>query len=75
MKLEYDQALSAGMKIIFIDEAIFSSTTSLKRSWSQLNMSIEIPDVRTKIKTYAVIAGISTDLGLESYMIREQSFN
>ena len=34
IKLEYDQARSAGMKIIFIDEAIFSSTTSLKRSWS-----------------------------------------
>jgi hypothetical protein len=34
MKLEYNQARSAGMKIIFIDEAIFSSTTSLKRSWS-----------------------------------------
>ena len=75
MKDQYIEAKSQGLKIIFIDEAIFSPATALQRSWSNKKISIEIKDQRSKIKTQALIAGISEDLGLESYMIKSRSFN
>ena len=51
MKHELTEAIARGAKIIFIDEAIFSPSTVLKRSWSARNSSIEIKDMRKKVKT------------------------
>ena len=51
MKHELTEAIARGAKIIFIDEAIFSLSTVLKRSWSAPNSSIEIKDMRKKVKT------------------------
>ena len=60
-------------KIIFVDEAIFSPATMLKRTWSLPNDNVKIVDMRDKVKTQAIIAGISMDKGLESYLIVERS--
>jgi hypothetical protein len=66
-------AIDRGAKLIFLDEAVFSPATVLKRSWSALNSNIEIKDLRKKVKTQACIAGISTTVGLESYLIKPRA--
>ena len=51
MRSEVVDAINSGARIIFVDEAVFSPATMLKRSWSNKNSSIRIKDVRNKIKT------------------------
>ena len=51
MKEEYESALSSGAKVIFVDEAVFSPQTMLDRSWSARNDSINVEDLRYKMKT------------------------
>ena len=75
MKEQYESAVSSGAKVIFMDEAVFSPNTMLLRSWAPRNRSIEVEDLRHRLTTQAVIAGISVEQGLESYMIKERSFN
>jgi hypothetical protein len=45
----------------------------LKKTWSHKNDNIKILDMRNKVKTKAVIAGISVDRGLESYLVKDKS--
>ena len=51
--------LEEKIKIIYVDEAIFSPQTRLARSWSSGYSNILMPDNRDKLVTQAVIAGIS----------------
>ena len=75
MKEQYESAVSSGAKVIFLDEAVFSPNTMLLRSWAPRNRSIEVEDLRHRLTTQAVIAGISVEQRLESYMIKKRSFN
>ena len=61
MKTSLLDALSNGSKIIFIDETIFSNKTMIKKSWSSIGSNTSIVDQRSKIKTMAMIGGISLD--------------
>ena len=58
------------VKIIFVDEAIFSPATRLTRSWSAKLSNTQTQDIRDQIKTHAVVAGISQEAGLEDYLVR-----
>ena len=73
MKEQMTAELNRNSKIIFLDEAVFSANTMLKKTWSLNNDNIKIVDMRKKVKTSAVIAGISLDKGLESYLIQNRS--
>lgn len=75
MKSHYQRAVREGALVLFVDEAVFSPNTMLLRSWAATNESIEVQDLRKRLKTEAIIAAISQERGLESYMIRERSFN
>ena len=75
MKSEVTQALYDQVKIVFVDEAIFSPQTSLAKSWSAKGTNIEQLDMRHKIKTTAYVAGISEECGLETYLLEPQSIN
>lgn len=69
MKHQYLHELQQGSKIIFLDEAIFSASTMLTKSWCNAKNNIMLPDRRARLKPYALIAGISADAGLEcSYL-------
>jgi DDE superfamily endonuclease len=57
------------VKIIHADEAMFTFNTFVKRSWSTAYNSVKVTDQKITVKTMAVIAGISEDVGLETYMI------
>ena len=45
----------------------------LKWTWSLPNDNVKVTDLRKKVKTQAIVAGISTDKGLESFLIKERS--
>jgi hypothetical protein len=47
----------------------------LQKSWAAPNHSINVEDLRTHLKTHALLAAISDDLGLECYMIKPKSIN
>jgi hypothetical protein len=70
-----NHCLEEKIKIIYVDEAIFSPQTRLARSWSSEYSNIHMPDNRDKLVTQAVIAGISQEEGLEAYLIKEHSID
>jgi hypothetical protein len=51
MRAKYEEALSQGARVIFVDEAVFSPNTMLLRSWAAPYQSIEVEDIRNKLKT------------------------
>ena len=62
-------AVNSKLKIIFVDEVIFSPQTILERQWSSKRNNIRQLDIRNQLTTEAVVAGISDDYGLEAYLI------
>ena len=73
MVCQVKDAIDRGVKIIFVDEAIFSPKTRMARTWSASRSNVMTPDIRNRLKTQAVVAGISLECGLEAYMIKELS--
>jgi len=71
MKEEVEKAKEKGKKIIYIDEVVFSPATLMKFAWSGMN--IEVADKRQYVKTYALLAGISEEAGVEGFIIRRKS--
>ena len=61
------------MKVIFLDEAIFTYNTFYKRAWSSAYSNIKVQEKALKIKTFAMISGISEDGALEAYAVHAKS--
>ena len=47
------------IKVIFVDECIFSPQTHLERIWSSKGANIRQLDLRHELSTEALVAGIS----------------
>ena len=47
------------MKLVWVDEAVFTFNTLGKRAWSSKFKSISVKDIDFKVKTTAIIALIS----------------
>ncbi len=47
----------------------------LARSWSRINANTKQLDLRFELETQALVAAISWEQGLESYMIQPLSIN
>jgi hypothetical protein len=75
LKEKVTEAISEKIKIVFVDEAIFSPQTNLDRTWSLERENVRVIDFRNKVKTHALVAGISEDRGLECYLIYPRSIN
>lgn len=73
MKTKYMHELQQGSKIIFIDETVFTSSTRLNKTWSVKGENIRFPDKRHDFGAFALLAGISTDTGLEDFIISKGS--
>ena len=63
------------MKIIFIDEAVFTFSTFNTKAWSPAYASIAVREGDIRIKTQAIIAGVSLDKGLEHFLISLKSIS
>ena len=71
MKTKYMKELELGSKIVFLDETVFTSSTKLNRTWSSKGENIRFSDKRHDFGVFALLGGISTDKGLEEYMIHK----
>ena len=61
------------VKLVWVDEAMFTFNTFSKRAWSAKHKSIEVNDADIRIKTMAFLGAISDDGGLEAYTIHPNS--
>jgi uncharacterized protein (DUF849 family) len=64
---------SWNMKIVYLDEAVFSFNTFKPKAWSHAYSTINVTESKMKIKTQALLAAISEDVGLEDYLIHPKS--
>ena len=52
---------------------MFTFSSFIKKSWSGSYDNISVIDRKVTVKAHAIIAGISEELGLETYMIKAKS--
>ena len=69
----FREATQNGVRIIHADEAVFTFNTFMKKSWSTPYNSVLVTDQKITVKTMAVIAGISEDSGLETYLLHPRA--
>lgn len=60
-------------KLVFLDEAVFTFNTFNTRAWASKYHSVEVKESSIRVKTQALVAAISEDAGLESYLITPRS--
>lgn len=63
------------MKILYIDEAVFSFNTMKSKAWSQAYSSIEVHESKMRMKAQAIVAAISEDVGFEHYLTNIRSIS
>jgi transposase len=57
------------VKLVWVDEAMFTFNTFSTRAWSAKHQSIEVNDADIRIKSMAFLGAISDNGGLEAYTI------
>ena len=62
-------------KLVFLDEAVFSFNTFNTKAWSAPYKSIIVKEDSIRVKTFALLAAISEDRGLETFLLQPRSFN
>ena len=61
------------MKLVWVDEAVFTFNTLGKMAWSSKFQSISVKDIDFKVRTTAIVAAISEDGGLEAITMHKRS--
>ena len=69
MKEEVMHAVASGKRIIYTDEAMFTTTTMLSKAYAGKNRNVHIEDKLASSPALAVVAGVSQERGLESHYI------
>ena len=69
------QAISSGKRIIFSDEAVFTTATLPNRAYSAKKHNVHIEEKLTSSPAVAVVAGVSVEGGLEGYHIQARSID
>ncbi len=70
-----EEAAPLGRKIIYVDEAIFTTASWLSHAYSAQGTNICVTEVASSVQALAVVAGISVDRGLETFQIQPRSIN
>jgi len=63
------------LKLVFLDEAVFTFNTMATRAWFSAYECLKLRDAETRIKTIAMVSAISLDKGLEGYMLHPRSIS
>ena len=69
------QAVSSGKRVIFSDEAVFTTATLCNRAYSAKKHYLQIEEKHTSSPAVAVVAGVSVDGGLEGYYMHARSID
>ena len=69
------QATRQGKRIIFSDEAVFTTATLLDRAYAPKKHNVNIEEKLASSPAVAVVAGVSAEIGLEGYFIQARSID
>ena len=69
----FTTAIDQNIKIIYIDEYAFTFNTFSRKAWAAPHSTLSISEASLHVKSHALIAGISEDYGLESFLIALKS--
>ena len=61
------------VKLVWVDEAMFTFNTFSTKAWSARHQSVEVNDADIRIKTMAFLGAISDDGGLEAYTVHPKA--
>ena len=61
------------VKLVLVDEAIFTFNTFSNKAWSVRHLSIEVNDADIRIKTLAFLGAISDNGGLKAYTVHPKA--
>ena len=61
------------VKLVWVDEAMFTFNTFSTRAWSAKHQSIEVNDADIRIKSMAFLGAISDNGGLEAYTMHAKA--
>lgn len=75
MRSQLKDVEAKGLKLVFLDEAVFTFNTMATRAWFSAYDCLKLRDAETRIKTMALVAAISEDKGLEGYMLHPRSIS
>ena len=75
MRKQIERARKDGYRIVYIDETMFTRQSIPKKEYSLPHENLTIDKQLVNEKTLAVLAGISKEKGIETYMIFENSVN
>lgn len=69
------KAVSLGKRVIFSDEAVFTTATLPDRAYSAKKHNVQIEEKLASSPAVAVVAGVSVEGGLEGYHIQARSID
>jgi hypothetical protein len=75
MKSQVKDSMLKGQKIIYVDEAMFTTATRLTHAYSAVKSNVCVAEVSSSVQALAVVAGISAERGLEAFNIQQRSIN
>ena len=59
MRSQLEDVAAKGLKLVFLDEAVFTFNTMATRAWFSAYDCLKLRDAETRIKTIALVAAIS----------------
>jgi hypothetical protein len=75
MRQELQQAMIAGKRVIYIDEAMFTTSTLPTRGFAGKNENVVVEEKLISTPALAVVAGVSAERGLEAFHIQPKSID
>ena len=72
---EVHRAVAAGKRLIYTDEAMFTTSTMMKRGYSAKHSNVTLEESLVSSPALAVVAGVSSERGLEAYNIQARSID
>ena len=63
------------LKLVWVDEAVFTFNTFSTKAWAGRYSSIQVKDTELRLRTVALVAAISEDGGLEAYALHPRSIS
>ena len=75
MKSQLRKALNQGRRIIYVDEAVFTTATLPSKAFALKGQNIELDEKLVSLPALAVVAGVSSEKGLEAFYTHKRSID
>jgi len=75
MRSQLEDVAAKGLRLVFLDEAVFTFNTMATRAWFSAYDCLKLRDAENRIKTMALVAAVSQEKGLEGYLLHPRSIS